>query len=762
MGKSKGRHPFLEAVKGYRWVFLTLIAVCVITILFCFQYYQRLYSTIRDESKAYLQEISSRIGKNIDVILGDNFTLLNTTASTLEGKAFPAFSDIQPLLKSQREHTNYKSLMLVDRGGNAFDVDDSTGIFLNLDADTREKTLEKREVLSTTQIINNQECIIFSVPLNSLKVGGREMIALVASYDPASFDQVLSMSSFDEKAYSQIITKAGTSVTRPTSKYAMKTGYNIFSSIKDAQFDGGCSLEKLKSDIAADRSDQVSFTSDGDHRYMVYIPISQADWYLLNFVPVQVVNQKSEALLRSTLIICGLICLAFLFFIAFILYTFNNHRKKLEKMVYVDRVTGGNTIQRFYSLAREALENAEPGAWALVFTNIEKFKVLNEQFGHKNCDLLLRIFDRHIRSRLSDGECIGRLSADNFCILMQYQDNASLLSRLSEWFFSANAKIQSENASMTFPVTEYGIYVVIDPSLPVTQMIDRARLALRNPAKAIENKLHYSFYDDATRQQLLREKQLEDMMEAAIQKKEFQVYLQPKYHLPEEVIGGAEALVRWFNTPSKMIFPDEFIPLFERNGFIIQLDLYVFEEVCRTLRLWLDHGLTPVKISINCSRMHLKDPNFLKPYIELSEKYNIDRKYLEIELTESIVFENTDQLAQIIETIRSAGFGCSMDDFGSGYSSLNLIRTIPVDTLKLDRIFFYGSAAQSTKSEAVVKNIISMAKALSMEAVAEGIEERAQVEMLKKAGCDYIQGYVFAKPMSIKDFERLLFGKNIE
>lgn len=762
MEKSKGRHPFLEAARGYRWVFLALVGVCVVTIIFCFQYYQSLYSTIRDESKAYLQEISLRIGKNIDVILGDSFTLLHTTSSTLEGRAYSTLADIQPLLQSQRAHSNYKSLMLIDREGNAFNVDDSTGVFLKLDADSREKILNKSEILSTTQIINNQEFIIFSVPLNNMSVGGREMIALMASYDPASFEQVLSMSSFDEKAYSQIITKAGTSVTRPTSEYAMKTGYSIFSSIKSADFDNGSSLERLKSDIAADRSDQVSFTLDGVHRYMVYTPISQADWYLLNFVPVQAVNQKSEALLRSTLIICSFICLAFLFLIAFILYTFNNHRKKLEVIAYVDSVTGGNTIQRFYALAREMLENVEPGSHALIFTNIKKFKVLNEQFGHENCDLLLQLFDEHIQSRLLSGECIGRLSADNFCILLQYQDEASLVSRFSEWFFSASEKIRAGNASMALPITEFGIYVITDPSLTINQMIDRARLAMRNQAGDIENKLYYSFYDDATRQQLLREKQLEDMMESALRNREFQVYLQPKYRLPDEVIGGAEALVRWFNTPGNMIFPDEFIPLFERNGFIIQLDLYVFEEVCRTLRLWLDRGRAPVKISVNCSRMHLKDTNFLKPYIELSEKYSIDRRYLEIELTESIVLENTDQLTKAIEAVRDAGFGCSMDDFGSGYSSLNLIRTIPVDTLKLDRIFFYGNAAQSAKNEAVVKNIISMAKALSMETVAEGVEERAQVEMLKKAGCDYIQGYVFARPMSIRDFEQLLFGEVVE
>ncbi|MEG2421595.1 MAG: EAL domain-containing protein, partial [Oscillospiraceae bacterium] len=198
--------------------------------------------------------------------------------------------------------------------------------------------------------------------------------------------------------------------------------------------------------------------------------------------------------------------------------------------------------------------------------------------------------------------------------------------------------------------------------------------------------------------------------------------------------------------------------LFEKNGFIVQLDLWVFEQVCRTLRLWLDRGLTPMRISVNCSRVHLKMPGFLAQYCLIADRYAVPHQLLEIEVTENVVFEDVHYLTQIISGIHAAGFSCSMDDFGSGYSSLNLIQDIPVDVLKLDKIFFRSNAHGLGRTESVVGSIIAMARALSMETVAEGVEERHQVDMLRRLGCDYIQGYYFARPMSIPDFEVLAFG----
>lgn len=228
--------------------------------------------------------------------------------------------------------------------------------------------------------------------------------------------------------------------------------------------------------------------------------------------------------------------------------------------------------------------------------------------------------------------------------------------------------------------------------------------------------------------------------------------------LDDTKIGGAEALVRWMSSTEGMIYPDEFIPLFERNGFIVQLDLWVFDQVCTTIHTWLDRGLEPIKISVNCSRFHLRNPNFLNSYREICERNRIPAKYIEIELTENTVFENVELLTQTINEIHKMGFGCSMDDFGSGYSSLNLIQDIPVDTLKLDKIFFKNGIKDLQRTESVVKSIITMSKALSMQTVAEGVEERFHVDMLKRLGCSYIQGYYFARPMPIVEFERLTFG----
>ena len=317
------------------------------------------------------------------------------------------------------------------------------------------------------------------------------------------------------------------------------------------------------------------------------------------------------------------------------------------------------------------------------------------------------------------------------------------------------------NPAWGMPQIEFGVYVIENKDMPFPEMIDRAKLALKETLRQAGSKLRYAFYDDAARSRMFREKQLSDVMEDALKNREFQVYLQPKYHLPEEKIGGAEALVRWCSRAEGMIYPDEFIPLFEKNGFVVTLDLWVFEEVCRTLCSWTERGVKPVKISVNCSRVHFKNEKFLQAYLAIADQYQIDRSLIEIELTESVVFEDTERLIKIIEQIRAAGFGCSMDDFGSGYSSLNLIQSIPVDTLKIDKVFFKDKTMELDRLKAVVGGIIRMSHSLSMVTVAEGVEYREQVEMLKQEGCDYIQGYIFDKPMNIASFEQKAFGESL-
>lgn len=736
---------------------VSFLIICLAMGVACFQYYKRIQSTVKIERDGYLQEISKQMGDNASRTINDNFSVLGTISTVIKSAGVASYEELQPIVLEQQKNWNYNSLFLIDEEGIAFDAYGRT-VVLGGEEYLRDVIVDDKRAMSSSMVIDGKEMVVFAIPLQDVKIDGRPMHALAASYDLTTFDKILSMTAFDGKGYAHIIRKDGTAVVRSSSKEARQTGYNILNSLSLAEMDTDSDLTLLKTDIAAGKSGMAGYTLDGIHEYMVYTPLAAQEWSLLTFIPASAVNAKSELLMKVTLLLCGFITLAFSGLIGFLIVSFYRHKHNLEQIAYVDPVTHGNTIQRFYELAQISLNASNRKQYALVYVNIEKFKVLNEQFGRNACDEMLRSIERGIADDLTGSECSGHLFADNFCALVEYTEEAVLLKRFEEWYAGAARVSNNKGNVWLSPTVELGVYVIANDTIPYEQMIDRAKLALRETTCELHGRLHYAIYDDALRKQLFRDKILEDRMEGALANGEFKVYLQPKYCADDERIGGAEALVRWLSPVDGMIFPDEFISLFEKNGFIIRMDLWVFEEVCRMIRAWLDAGLEPVKVSVNCSRVHLKNHLFLEKYIEICERINIPTKYIEIELTENVVFEDVDHLIKTIDQIHEAGFGCSMDDFGSGYSSLNLIQKIPVDTLKLDKIFFSNSSKDILRTESVVGSIIAMSKALSMETVAEGIEERLQVDMLKRLGCGYIQGYYFAKPMPIADFENLAFG----
>lgn len=759
MNKPKGKSFFFN-LSLYRRVFLVFFIICVLITLFSFQYYKSLSSTIKADSERYLQEISRRIGDNIDRIVSDKYDLLRSVATSLELSDVTQLSDAKEMLQTYKAILDCEGIFLIDTDGNAFNLS-STQTFLNFDKSIRQNILSGKESLATAQVIQNKEYILFSTPVKDVAIDNKPIVALAVSYLPSSFDQVLSLTSFNDQSYSQIVTPSGLVVVRSSSPFSLKSGYNIFTTMKDSSLIEPEVLSKVTQQLSSNSSGQINFNLDGKETYMVYTPVARDNWYLLSFFPVAVVNEKSNLLLKSTLLICALIAITFAGLAAALAYVFNNHKHKLEQIAYVDSVTGGNTIQRFYEIAGDMIEKHANTRYALIYTNIIKFKVLNDELGRINCDAILKFFSEFMTSKISENECIGHLSADNFCLLMEFNDETELLNKFGKWHIEAELLTAERKTTWHLPIMEFGIYIIENNSLSFPQIIDRAKLALRESHQNIDSKLRCAFYDDSVRRQLLREKQLEDRMQFALSNEEFIVFLQPKYRLPEEKISGAEALVRWKSADEGMIYPDEFIPLFEKNGFIIELDLFVLETVCKTLRQWIDKGFKPIRISVNCSRLHFKDNKFLSNYVRIVDKYNLDHSFIEIEVTESMVLENSSHLIDIIHNIKDAGFECSMDDFGSGYSSLNLIQSIPVDVLKLDKIFFHGEGVDLRRTEAVVKSIITLAKSLDMETVAEGVEEREQVEMLKSAGCDYIQGYVFARPMDIASFEALAIDNTL-
>ena len=283
-------------------------------------------------------------------------------------------------------------------------------------------------------------------------------------------------------------------------------------------------------------------------------------------------------------------------------------------------------------------------------------------------------------------------------------------------------------------------------------MYDRANLAAKHcKGNYIRN---YAFYTRQMSQEIEKEQRIVNSMKSALENHEFVVFYQPKYGLSDNQIAGAEALVRWKHPERGMISPGEFIPVFEKNGFIIKLDYYVWDQVCQLIATALRAGRKPDPISVNVSRVNLYNPNFLESLVNLVEKYRIPPEYLHLELTESVFSDTENVILNAVNYLHKAGFTILMDDFGSGYSSLNVLKDIDLDVLKID-MKFLSKGKDDGRGEKILAAVIQMAKALDMPVIAEGVEEKKQVQMLKRLGCNYIQGYYFAKPMPQEDYERL-------
>nr|WP_243108425.1 EAL domain-containing protein [Maliibacterium massiliense] len=431
---------------------------------------------------------------------------------------------------------------------------------------------------------------------------------------------------------------------------------------------------------------------------------------------------------------------------------------QLEQLAYGDMVTGGMNRMRFDMVTREAIARAPAGSYALVWLNVEKFKLINDMAGNESGDRTLKYMHGVMQAHLKQGEYLARITSDNYALLLHDAPDAAIAQRLNDMARDINSFNDSRRYKYIISFTA-GVYRIDDAQMEITRIEDRANVARKGIRKNDATGLcACRFYSDTERRQLMAEKDIENKMRSALESGQFEVYLQPKLSLRDNTVCGAEALVRWNDPRQGMIMPDAFIPIFEKNGFITQMDLYVFEQVCKLLRGWIDQGFEAVPISVNVSRAHFTVPDFVEHYAQISRRYGVPPCLIELEVTETIVFEDPETFSQIVQTIHSKGFTCSMDDFGSGYSSMNVLKDIDVDTIKMDRAFFASPMMDNPKERDVVATVIELAKKLQMTALAEGVETEAQRLFLQKSACDLIQGYVFSKPLPAPDFARLVYG----
>lgn len=424
--------------------------------------------------------------------------------------------------------------------------------------------------------------------------------------------------------------------------------------------------------------------------------------------------------------------------------------ERLRYLTEHDELTGIYQRGKFFRETERMLHRNPATSFVFARLDVDRFSLINAFFGMTEGDALLK----HIGAQVAllcqsfAHATYGRMEGDEFALCVSYTDLAQVEERLRQ--FGEELK----HYPLEFQIVlTFGLYVVSDHSSSAALMLDHAKLAAK------QAKGHYSgnlaYYDEEMGRQLVAEQEILNDMQQALEQEQFQVYFQPKYDLHTDLPDGAEALVRWNHPQKGVISPAVFIPVFERNGFVVKLDYYVWEKVCAYLEQWNARGLPPHAISVNVSRVHLYHPQLVEILCRVTDRHQVPHDLLHLEITESIYTESPAIIQENITKLHERGFKVLMDDFGSGYSSLNVLKDADFDILKIDMRFFEQSTIQG-RGESIIASVIRMAKWLDLPTIAEGVEKEEQVTFLRDMGCEYVQGFYFARPMPAEEYEALL------
>ena len=418
-----------------------------------------------------------------------------------------------------------------------------------------------------------------------------------------------------------------------------------------------------------------------------------------------------------------------------------------------DALTGLYARDFFFRYC-EQIDRSLPGEKDAIAIDIDHFKLVNGLYGKAFGDtVLVKIAEvlKDVAHRHNGIAC--RPHADTFLLYQpHYADHKTFLEYLNE---TVNAMLPN-----TYIHLRVGVYECADQNIDVLARFDRARIACD---KAKDNfSRAFELYDEVSHRQQLESQKYIASMEEAMRKREFIVYYQPKYNMRGEVprLAGAEALVRWQSSTEGVISPGKFIPLFEQNGLIYKLDLYIWDEVARQIKEWKQKYKFDFPISVNVSRIDLFSPHLIQEILDTIGRHGLGLKDIALEITESACATDTETVLSVVRNLRDTGFEIEMDDFGSGYSSLNMLSRMPINVLKMDMKFFQRGVGNDELMDAMVRLIIDFAKVMKVPVVAEGVEDKEQADYLKAIGCDMIQGYYFGRPMPAVDFEKLLKGND--
>lgn len=719
--------------------FFVVTAVVLLTLL---------NHVMLQQTRQYLGEISNQCRATIEKqIEGDLLTIQGVSAffdDTLDEQS------IIERLETENNRNSFIRMSYIDRNYRATVVDIDGSVYTDVDmSDQPVIEAVMNGTLGLSDIMHDrladEDIVLYATPVYQ----DDEIVGVMgATRSVDSFSTIIQQPLFGTHGLNLVIRQSG-EVILALDEILQEQG-NFLEMINfDSQ-----TRKKLEQAIATQSAYTFSFEDSGRQYWGTINTLGYNDWYLVSVVPADYINQGYQQMMFVFIVTILLLIIVFSFLLLYTNHIRHVSTQRIERLAYYDDITGAYNTHKFMELAAARL--SEDKNYALVLLDLHGFKFINASFGFSVGDRLLCGVSDILDRALGADEIYYHRFADQFGFLLHTQDESVIRKRVTAIMDTISAFELVPGDS--HPIHCYcGIKVNQSNSneLNIGLMQDRAAAALAQVKNLHGN--HLAFYDHTLLERAQHKNHIEQYMHAALRNREFIAYLQPKYDLHTEQIVSAEALVRWQRPDGSLVPPGDFIPIFEQNGFITQLDLYIFEEVCRTQRRWLDEGLPIVPISVNQSRLLFYQKNYLETVHGLVSKYDLDPKYIIIEVTESLATNKAEEIASVISGLHALGFSVSMDDFGSGYSSLNVLRKLSIDELKLDRDFL-SSTELEARSRIILRNILELARELHITTVCEGVETRIQADQLRDMGCDIAQGYFFSRPIDIESFTKLAFG----
>lgn len=736
-------------------IITTTIVLCALVLVIGQQvnkfltdsYYKRVKEDLKVKAEAYKFQVEGQLESDMQI--------LNTVSCFFK----EINSENLNTLHESNKKNHFMEMLVIYEDGQGIQsvINEENAKYINIDdmhseiQKIYEESIKGKEVVSDIFYLDNitEKLVAIAVPIYS---EGRSSIkGVIIGFDTVDqFNISLSCSIKSDKQddYVNMIRSDGEFIAKSTNRLDNIESTSIYSM--------GMSLldeNEVKSALN-NGDDYYSLFRVNEVEYGVYFEhLDYTDWYIYIINATEVKNSYIGKLLYITKLTLMSIIGIILFFGLLAYFILNKNNKMLNKLAYYDDLTGAYKSNYFRNICEYTLKSNQN--YSIFVLNIKNFKFINELLGENGANELLCYVKEILEKNTYEAEYYCRDTADQFILFINSINKEEILNRIER----INNEIREfsiiNNQNCTIEIYG-GICVYIkkeDTDISYKTMYDNALFSMKQYKKL--NKA-FIFYDADINKDMNKESFIERYKQEALDNREFKLFLQPKVDLKTKKVISAEALVRWIRDDSTMIFPNDFIPIFENNGFCEKLDIYMIEEACKKLNDWRKIGIDNISISVNQSKLLFYKSDYIETISSITKKYGVPNSCITLEILEGLTIHNFEQFNTTIKELHSKGFKVSMDDFGSGYSSFNTLSKLKIDELKIDRDFLLKidrDNENKDRQRIILKSIISLAKRLNIETVVEGVETEENLELISTLGCDMAQGYYFSRPLSVADFE---------